>query len=342
VVRAAAVASGGRGGLLNGMQKIVFSSDELPAELGDRVRMARWRENYPQLSSFDTSYLDDKPFSVRFEFLQFGGAQLIQFEGTVGRVARTPRHIAADSLDGLCITFNSGRSPYSVRQRGREAIVDPGRAVLHANTDPFEFSARTDSGWVGVGLSRKKLVELVGGAEDLVAASLDPGRPAMRHLRRYLAIIFGPDGIGDDALLIEHAEATILGLAALALGEGRDAARIAGMGGLRSVRVQDLLVEIRAGFADPAFSPAKVALKLGLSPRYLQDLLQETGLGFTERVLELRLQKACAMLADPSYNGRKVSEIAYACGFNEASYFNRCFRRRFGASPTQFRQGSGD
>jgi AraC-like DNA-binding protein len=32
-----------------------------------------------------------------------------------------------------------------------------------------------------------------------------------------------------------------------------------------------------------------------------------------------------------------VSDIAYACGFSEVSYFNRCFRRRFGASPTQMR-----
>jgi transcriptional regulator GlxA family with amidase domain len=33
----------------------------------------------------------------------------------------------------------------------------------------------------------------------------------------------------------------------------------------------------------------------------------------------------------------KVSDIALACGFNEVSYFNRCFRRRFGASPLQHR-----
>jgi AraC-like DNA-binding protein len=37
-------------------------------------------------------------------------------------------------------------------------------------------------------------------------------------------------------------------------------------------------------------------------------------------------------------NGRlKVSAIAYTCGFNEISYFNQAFRRRFGDSPTQFR-----
>jgi AraC-like DNA-binding protein len=37
----------------------------------------------------------------------------------------------------------------------------------------------------------------------------------------------------------------------------------------------------------------------------------------------------------------KVSDIAYACGFSEISYFNRCFRRRFGAAPSQYRNGTG-
>lgn len=68
--------------------------------------------------------------------------------------------------------------------------------------------------------------------------------------------------------------------------------------------------------------------------------MQETGVGFTARVLELRLLKARAMLADPMHDALKISDLAFACGFNEVSYFNRCFRRRFGASPTQFRNGT--
>ena len=43
------------------------------------------------------------------------------------------------------------------------------------------------------------------------------------------------------------------------------------------------------------------------------------------------------MLVDRRNDALKVSDIAFACGFNEVSYFNRCFRSRFGASPTQFR-----
>lgn len=34
---------------------------------------------------------------------------------------------------------------------------------------------------------------------------------------------------------------------------------------------------------------------------------------------------------------RRISDIAFACGFNDLSYFNRCFRRRFGLTPTAAR-----
>ena len=88
-----------------------------------------------------------------------------------------------------------------------------------------------------------------------------------------------------------------------------------------------------------AFAPADVARKLGLSPRYVQDLLHGTGMSFTERVTELRLQRARAMLR--ASHDAKVIDIALACGFNDVSYFNRCFRRRFGAAPNEFRSGSG-
>ena len=80
-----------------------------------------------------------------------------------------------------------------------------------------------------------------------------------------------------------------------------------------------------------------VAAKLGLTPRYVQDLLYDAGSSFTERVLELRLQKAQTMLSDPRHVHLQIGQLAYACGFNEVSYFNRCFRRRFGGTPTQFR-----
>jgi AraC-like DNA-binding protein len=49
----------------------------------------------------------------------------------------------------------------------------------------------------------------------------------------------------------------------------------------------------------------------------------------------LRLRKAADLLAHAGE--RRISDIAFDCGFNDLSYFNRCFRRRFGLTPTAAR-----
>jgi len=49
---------------------------------------------------------------------------------------------------------------------------------------------------------------------------------------------------------------------------------------------------------------------------------------------ELRMRKAAELLGQRQ--GR-ISDIAFECGFNDLSYFNRCFRRRFGLTPTAAR-----
>jgi AraC-like DNA-binding protein len=53
--------------------------------------------------------------------------------------------------------------------------------------------------------------------------------------------------------------------------------------------------------------------------------------------MQLRLEKAQTLLLEDSEGRLKISDIAMNCGFNELSYFHRCFRRRFGASPAKFR-----
>ena len=110
------------------------------------------------------------------------------------------------------------------------------------------------------------------------------------------------------------------------------------MRGLRASRTQEIIAEIDRRFADPGFSIGQVARRLGLSPRYLQDLLQETGLSFTDRLLERRLQHAMQLLTSEAGDRMKIGEIALACGFNEISYFNQRYRRRFGETPKQSRR----
>jgi AraC-like DNA-binding protein len=44
------------------------------------------------------------------------------------------------------------------------------------------------------------------------------------------------------------------------------------------------------------------------------------------------------MLRDSRHRERPVSAIAFACGFGDLSYFNRAFRRRYCATPSDVRE----
>ena len=53
-------------------------------------------------------------------------------------------------------------------------------------------------------------------------------------------------------------------------------------------------------------------------------------------LLAYRLQRAAEELRRS--DGRTVAEIAYSCGFSDASYFNRCFRKAFSMTPSEYRR----
>ena len=80
-----------------------------------------------------------------------------------------------------------------------------------------------------------------------------------------------------------------------------------------------------------------VADALGVSSEHLSRVFKkETGFGFNEYLTLLRLQKAEYMLKNEP--GKTVSEIAYACGFNDGNYFSHKFRITYGIPPTRIRR----
>jgi AraC-like DNA-binding protein len=115
-------------------------------------------------------------------------------------------------------------------------------------------------------------------------------------------------------------------------------------GGRRAARIASVITEIDRGFSDQQFSTRILAGKLGVSVRYVQDLMKDSGVCITARIMELRLQKAHIILTKDRHCMLKIGDVAWSCGFNEVSHFHRCFRRRFGVAPGQFRaraQGGG-
>ena len=59
-----------------------------------------------------------------------------------------------------------------------------------------------------------------------------------------------------------------------------------------------------------------------------------TGINFTEYLARVRVEKAKNLLLNPNH---RISEVAFASGFQSLSHFNRVFRRIAGESPTRYR-----
>jgi AraC-like DNA-binding protein/ligand-binding sensor protein len=59
-----------------------------------------------------------------------------------------------------------------------------------------------------------------------------------------------------------------------------------------------------------------------------------TGMTLTEYVSRVRVEKAKALLTDPS---RRISEVVFAAGFGSVPRFNYVFKRHVGMAPTEYR-----
>jgi AraC-like DNA-binding protein len=94
---------------------------------------------------------------------------------------------------------------------------------------------------------------------------------------------------------------------------------------------------IEEQLADPDLSPAMIAQKHHISPRYLHLIFSEQGTTVGTWIRSRRLAKCRAELANLR-NDRSVTEIAMDWGFSDAAHFSRSFSAAFGISPLKFRR----
>src|SRR5437762_3409347 len=87
--------------------------------------------------------------------------------------------------------------------------------------------------------------------------------------------------------------------------------------------------------AEP-LSLGRIAQVANISRHYFCKMFKKaTGINFTDYLSRVRVEKSKALLLNPN---SRISEAAFACGFQSMTNFNREFKRIVGRSPTQFRE----
>jgi AraC-like DNA-binding protein len=319
------------------MPKVDYSSDQLPVHLSDKARFMLWRDIWlEQLGAAEIKHADDKPFATSSRNVMLGNLGVSRFRTTTNHYVRTRKHVANDR-DDIYIGFYRSPKPQIWSAGNRDLTMKNGSVMAYNIAQPCSSFTDGVTSWVMASIPRAQILKVVPHADDRAVTTLDRSDPIVRHLEHTIDFLLNADEVHESPPLMQHAETMLADLIALALGARGEEAHVAQTRGLRAARLRELLSIIEARFADPSLSPAAIADSLGLSDRYVRDLLFESGKTFSERVLELRLHKARVMLSDVRSDTLKISEIAMACGFNEVTYFNRRFRARFGCSPTQYR-----
>lgn len=101
-----------------------------------------------------------------------------------------------------------------------------------------------------------------------------------------------------------------------------------------SRRVQKVREYINAHYSEEIRLDDCAAI-VGMAPSaFSRFFKQQTGRTLMDYIIDVRLGNAARLLVDTAAS---ISEISYACGFNNLSNFNRTFKSRRGYTPRDFR-----
>lgn len=310
---------------------LILSTAALPA----RDRLPVWREVFGQaMVRLDIEPMKSTSFHAEGELHVLPGAAFASVTATPVKVSRTQPLIASDMADMVFLV--TADVPLHVAQNGREHILDAGDAIFVRGGERSVIQSRDRAKFTNISVPVDTLSPLLADRRDLSMTVVSRQSDLLGLL------------LGYTRLLQAHRRPYTEEFGRLATGHIRDlmAAMIDSVpgeppanerGGVCAARLRTIKADIGRHLCEPGLSVEMIAMRHGISPRYVRKLFQEEQTTFSDFVLFLRLERSRELLRAPAQANSTIASIAHACGFNDLSYFNRTFRRGYGITPSDFR-----
>lgn len=259
-----------------------------------------------------------------------GGLELARIANDLDVIRRDRQDIRADygeslfllvQLEGVC----------GIEQYGRQSVIAPGDCILVDSASPsvFHFGGKF-SNHLSVHLPRQMLFSSKSVRFE-VSRRLEAGDPMSAMLRALVAKLVGTDA-GDRRA--PHLRQLLFDATRQAFAADGDDDR-ARPSDSACGRLEIVQILIDRHLTDQRLTPQWLADTIGISLRTLQDDFNTLGTTATSLIRTRRLHLARDQLRQsrPADAGPTIAAVAYSSGFNDISYFNRCFKRAFDCSP---------
>jgi AraC family transcriptional regulator, positive regulator of tynA and feaB len=222
-----------------------------------------------------------------------------------------------------------------LEQDARGCLLSPGSFALIDPRLPYSGVFTGESNLLIYKLPRDRLEVRVGNTREMLANALHPTEGDTAFLASFLAMV--PNHVGKvSSSAAEQVEGQLLDLVGLVLSDKLES-RPRGSSSRALVRLS-VRATVEANLSDPKLNAEAVSNRVGISMRYANDVLADENTSVSRLIMERRLERCRAALADPGQARRSIGEIAFGWGFSDMTHFGRRFKQAYGLSPKDYRK----
>lgn len=263
-----------------------------------------------------------------------GPLTLMDVHSAAARIRHTRAHIARADDPSLLLLAPLQRALQLSIEGGVAVAVAAGECCFIDHARPYEIVHGDAVRTLCVDIPRRLIASLLPGPVRLAGRLLRPDSANARLLSAALRCLGEEMRPGASARFSPEVAHGLLSLIVAAYGtaDGTSAGRS------REARAQAFRGHIDACLGDPRLRPADLAAQFGVSERYMRAVLGASGESFTAYLLRRRLERCAALLADPVWRARTITDIAFQAGFGELTHFGRAFKARYGMAPREYRR----
>jgi AraC-like DNA-binding protein len=309
-----------------------FSTSAAPAD----GRLAYW--NALACEIYNNLVIDadaERAFFAEMVRAELGELSLMSAHSAAAQVSRrSDPQRNARGLGMLDLHFQlTGRSLNA--QSGREAVLEAGDFTLCDASRPYQVRFTEANHMLCIKVPMASLAHRLGDVDALICKPVSGSNGAGAMLSSFLSSLWPQIDLARDASWGETVSEVILDLLTLAyrpLGEGPGA----GAGRLQSMAKARGFIDQH--ICDPDLGVAAIAAAVGVSPRYVQMLFAAERTTPSAFIQDRRLRLAAERLRRP--DAPCITEVAMAVGFNDLTHFGRAFRKRYGVTPRDYRDGA--